>query len=178
MTQRFLPILTLSLLAAAATRGETIVRIHKCVKGSPGSSSNLQAALERSISGLGSVEFLGEGAPCDHTGALLRDLGRLADKRYFLGLSNHYFAYLKNNGNLLNVEQIELKTEADARQIETLLANRQLAIVTQSGSTTYEFFRQGRLLIFLVAPYRGWTPETRALAESIRKNYEMAAAGR
>jgi hypothetical protein len=88
---RVLSILGLALLLAGGALGQT-VRLHECVKRSPGNAQVLQAALERSLAGRGSVESLGEGAPCDHTGALLRDLKQLADARSFLGLRNHTFA--------------------------------------------------------------------------------------
>lgn len=174
---RVLSILGLALLLAGGALGQT-VKLHECVKRSPGSTQSLQVALERSVVGLGSVEFLGEGSPCDHTAALLRDLRQLAGARHFLGLRNHYFALIRNDGNLLNVEQLELRSETDAIRAANRLANGPLSVTTKSGATTYEFLRQGRLLVFFVAPYRGWTAETRVLVDSIRKNYEAAGAGK
>lgn len=173
---RVLSILGLSLLLAGGALGQT-AKLHECVKRSPGNAQVLQAALDRSLAGRGSVEFLGEGASCDHTGALLRDLKQLADARSFQGMRNHTFALIRNDGNLLNVEQLELRSEADARRAANRLAKGPLAVTTKSGATTYEFLRHGRLLVLFVAPYRGWTAETRSLVDTIRKNYEAAAAG-
>lgn len=178
MISRIVPVMTALLLVPSGVRAEKAIRIEQCVKKEPGSSKYLQAALEKSISGLDAVEFLDDGSPCDHTSALLHDLGRLVDGRYFLGLKNHYFAHLVFHGDRLNVEQLELKTEADARQVAAALSKHRLVLVTESGRTSYGFFREGGLLILLVAPYRGWKPETRALAESIKKNYQAAAARR
>jgi len=177
MTSPLAPVLTVLILAPLQARAQRAVKIEQCIQKEAGSSNSLRAAIEKSIAGSDPVEFVDESSPCDHTSALLHDLGKFVDRRYFAGLKNHYFAYLLFHDERLDVEQLELKTEADARQAASLLSKRKLVVVTESGRTSYEFFREGALLIFLAAPYRGWKPETRALAESIKKNY-LAVAGR
>ena len=173
---RVLSVLGLALWFAGGALGQTVT-LHAGVKRSPGNAQVLQAALERSLAGRAPVEFLGEGAPCDHTGALMRDLQQLAVARSFQGMRNHTFALIRHDGNLLDVEQLGLRSEADAQRMASRLAKGPLAVTTKSGATTYEFLRRGRMLVLFVAPYRGWTPETRALVDTIKKNYEAAAAG-
>jgi hypothetical protein len=176
MASRTVPFLTILLLVAVQARAQGVVKIEQCIQKEAGSSNSLRAAIEKSIAGLDRAEFLDESSPCAHTSALLHDLGRFVDRRYFVGLKNHYFAYLLLHDDRLDVEQLQLKTEADARTAANLLSKKNLVVVTESGRTSYEFFREGALLILLAAPYRGWKPETRALAESIKKNYLAAGA--
>lgn len=152
------------------------VRVFECIRKAPGDPGRLRAAIERSVKALGAaVEFPGEGRPCDHTGALIRDLSELVDRRSLVPIRNHYFVYLRNDGNLLYLEQIELPSENAASRLVKQLNRRPAVIVTRSGSTRYEYVQRGAKILLLVAPYRGWTSGTRALADSIRTAY--AATG-
>ena len=164
---------------ACASYGQSAAfKIHACVKTAPGNTERLRMAIEKSLPSKAAppIEFVPEGRPCDHTGAMLRDLSVLLDKRLFKGLRNHHFVYIRNNGNALNVEQFEFANEATALRASKQLSQRTrgLDVMTESGSTHYEFVHTGRTILFLVAPYRGWTDDTRAIVESIRREYSSA----
>ena len=164
--------LFVAIFAANETFAQSAPKPAKCGGGAATEDiSALRAAVESATAGVATIDNVGDASEGFHTSGLARDLAKLAGKTNFRNVVNFHNYKITNAGNFFSVNQVEFKTEADAKTAEKLLAKAG-SNFRGPGLTQYNMLRKGNFLLLFVYSKRALTPENSALIDAIKKNYE------